>query len=485
MTMFPLLSSSIICPFIGALFIFFLVKEDKTIKIIALISSLASFLISLLMYIAFDKNETGFQMQEMHSLIKSLNCNYHLGIDGISLFFVMLTTLLIPICIIASWNSIKFRIKEYMIAFLLLESLVIAVFCTLDFLLFYIFFESMLVPMFLIIGIWGGEQRVYAAIKFFLYTLAGSLFLLIAVIYIYLHTKTFDIPSLYALVPKFSLTQQKFLWLAFFVSFAVKVPMWPVHTWLPDAHVQAPTAGSVILAGVLIKMGAYGFLRFSLPMLPEASHYFAHFIFILSAVAIIYASAVAFAQTDMKKLIAYSSIAHMGFVTMGIFTFNQIAIEGALIQMISHGVVSAALFLVVGVLYDRMHTKEIAKYGGVIVKMPMYALVFMIFTMAAVGLPGTSGFVGEMLVIIGTFKVSALYSALAATSLVLGAAYMLWLYRRVVFGEITNPQVNELTDLTCREWLLFMPLIILTLLMGIYPSFITEVISSPIANLIK
>ena len=484
MTILPLLSSIILCPFVGALFIFFAVKEEKLVKLIALSSSLMALLFSIVIYIVFDKNAAGFQLQEMHSLIKIINCNYHLGIDGISLFFIILTAILTPICILASWESIKFRIKEYMIAFLLLETLVFGVFCALDFVLFYLFFEAMLIPMFLIIGIWGGERRVYAAIKFFLYTLAGSLFLLVAIIYIYQHTNELNIPNLYKLVPKFSSLEQNILWLAFFISFAVKVPMWPVHTWLPDAHVQAPTAGSVILAGILIKMGAYGFLRFSLPMLPEASHYFTHFMFVLSAIAIIYASAVALAQTDMKKLIAYSSVAHMGFVTMGIFAFNQQAIEGALMQMISHGVVSAALFLVVGVLYDRMHTKEISKYGGVVTKMPVFALIFMLFTMASIGLPGTSGFVGEMLVIVGTFQVRKLYALLAATSLVLGAAYMLWLYKRVMFGVVTNPQVEELQDLNKRELLIFMPLVILTLLLGICPNIITDILHTPVLNLL-
>lgn len=484
MTTLPLLSSIILCPLFGALFILLLAKDDKLIKIIALTSSLAALIFSAFIYSNFDKSSSNFQLQEMHNLIKSLNMHYHLGVDGISIFFVILTAILTPLCILASWQSIKFRVKEYMIAFLLLETMVIGVFCALDFVLFYIFFEAMLIPMFLIIGIWGGEKRVYAAIKFFLYTLAGSLFLLVAIIYIYQHTGELNIPNLYALVSKFSVHEQNILWLAFFVSFAVKVPMWPVHTWLPDAHVQAPTAGSVILAGVLLKMGAYGFLRFSLPMLPEASHHFAHLIFILSAIAIIYASAVAFVQTDMKKLIAYSSIAHMGFVTMGIFTFNQLAIEGALFQMLSHGVVSSALFLCVGVLYDRIHSKEISHYGGVVTKMPIFALFFMIFTMASVGLPSTSGFIGEMLVVIGTYQVSKLYAALAATSLIFGAIYMLWLYKRVIFGVVSNPEVEKLNDLSCREWLIFVPLIILIFLMGIYPSIITEVLHTPVMALL-
>lgn len=484
MTILPLLSSIILCPFVGALFILFAVKDDKLVKIIALISSLASLVISMLIYLCFDKSISGFQMQEMHLMIKSINCYYHLGIDGISIFFIILTAVLTPLCIIASWNDIKFRVKEYMIAFLLLEAMVIAVFCALDFVLFYIFFEAMLIPMFLIIGVWGGEKRIYAAIKFFLYTLAGSLFLLVAIIYIYQQTGELNIINLYELVPKFESHVQNLLWLALFASFAVKVPMFPVHTWLPDAHVEAPTAGSVILAGILLKMGAYGFLRFSIPMLPEASHHFSHLIMILSAIAVIYASFVAFAQTNMKKLIAYSSIAHMGFVTIGIFTFNQVAIEGALFQMISHGVISAALFLIVGSLYERMHTKEIADFGGVANKMPFFAFIFMIFTMASIGLPSTSGFVGEMLVIVGTFQINKFYAMLIATSLVLGAVYMLWLYRRIMFGEITNPEVEALEDLSCREWIVFIPLIILTFLLGIYPSIITDLLHNPVLGLI-
>jgi NADH-quinone oxidoreductase subunit M len=485
MATFPLLSTSILCPLLGALFIFLFSRNDNLTRVVALLSSVFCLFFAGLIYLNFDKGNSGFQLQEITSLIKSLNCNYHLGIDGISMFFIILTAILTPLCILASWTSIKFRIKEYMIAFLVLEALVIGVFSALDFLLFYVFFEAMLIPMFLIIGIWGGEKRVYAAVKFFLYTLAGSLFLLVAMIYIYTHANyEFNIINLHHLVPKFSSQEQNLLWLAFLVSFAVKVPMWPVHTWLPDAHVQAPTAGSVILAGILLKMGAYGFLRFSLPMLPEASQHFAPLIFVLSAIAVIYASCVAFAQTDMKKLIAYSSIAHMGFVTIGIFTFNQQAIEGALFQMISHGVVSAALFLCVGVLYDRMHTKEISQYGGVVALMPKFALLFMLFTMASIGLPGTSGFVGEMLVIIGTYQVSHLYAALIATSLVLGAAYMLWLYRRVMFGSITNSEVKELSDLSCREKIIFAPLVILTILLGIYPNIITDVLHVSVLNLL-
>jgi NADH-quinone oxidoreductase subunit M len=485
MTAFPLLSSIILCPLIGALFIFFLVRDDKVAKIIALISSMVAFLFSVFLYLSFNKSASGFQQEEIYSLIPSLKMHYHLGVDGISIFFIMLTAILTPLCILASWESINFRVKEYVISFLVLECLVIGVFCALDFMLFYVFFEFMLIPMFLIIGVWGGEKRIYAAIKFFLYTLAGSLCLLVAIIYIYQHSQEFNIPNLYKIVPKFSLLEQKFLWLAFFVSFAVKVPMWPVHTWLPDAHVQAPTSGSMILAGILIKMGAYGFLRFSLPMLPDASHYFAELVLVLSAIAVIYASIVAFAQTDMKKLVAYSSVAHMGFVTMGIFSFNQYAIEGALIQMISHGIVSSALFLVVGVLYDRMHTKEISHYGGVVKYMPMLSLVFMLFSMASVGLPGTSGFVGEMLVIVGTYQANKLYAVLAASSLILGAIYMLGLYKRIIFGEVVNKEVASLTDLNCREWLIFTPLLVLMLLLGIYPSVVVDVLHKPVIDLLS
>ena len=486
MMIFPLLSSSILCPFIGAVFIFLFCKNSRQAKIVAMLASLACLVVTIMIYLSFNKSQIGFQMQEIYRLIPTLNCNFHLGVDGISLFFIMLMSILAPLCILASWNSIKIRVKEYMIAFLLLEALVIGVFTSLDLLLFYLFFETMLIPMFLIIGIWGAENRVYAAIKFFLYTLAGSLLMLIAIIYIYINTgHELNIINLYQLVPKFDSRVQNFLWIAFFVSFAVKVPMWPFHTWLPDAHVEAPTAGSMILAGVLLKMGAYGFLRFSLPMLPDASQHFADFIFILSAVAIIYASFVAFAQTNMKKLIAYSSIAHMGFVTMGIFTFNLQAIEGALFQMISHGVISAALFFAVGVLYDRMHTKDISQYGGVVSVMPKFALVLMLFLVASIGLPGTSGFIGEMLVIVGTYQVSFLYALLAATGLVFGAAYMLYLYRRVIFGEITNVHVRELKDLTSPEKLIFLPLIILVILLGIYPNIITEILHTPVIKLVS
>jgi NADH-quinone oxidoreductase subunit M len=374
-------------------------------------------------------------------------------------------------------------VREYMMAFLLLETFVIGVFCALDMLLFYIFFEGMLIPMYLIIGIWGGQNRIYAAYKFFLYTLAGSLLLLVAMLYLYLTFGTTDIPTLMERAPDLPLEIQQYLWLAMLASFAVKVPMWPVHTWLPDAHVQAPTAGSVILAGVLLKMGAYGFLRFSLPMLPEASVYYADFIFVLSCIAIVYTSLVALVQTDMKKLIAYSSVAHMGFVTLGIFTFNQQGIEGAILQMVSHGLVSGALFLCVGVVYDRMHTRDIDRYGGVAATMPRYAAVFMLFTMASVGLPGTSGFVGEMLVLVGAFQASQWAALFAATGLILGAAYMLWLYRRVCFGALTKPDLKKLTDLNAREIWIFAPLVILTIALGVYPKPVLDVLHPSVQKL--
>jgi NADH-quinone oxidoreductase subunit M len=406
-----------------------------------------------------------------------------MGVDGISMLFVLLSTLLTPICVLASWEAIQHRVKEYMIAFLALETLMVGMFCALDFVPFYMFFEGVLIPMFLIIGVWGGPRRVYAAFKFFLFTLTGSVLMLLAVLAIYFQTGTTDIPSLLAgtqIPPE----MQVWLWLAFFVAFAVKVPMWPVHTWLPDAHVEAPTAGSVILAGVLLKMGAYGFLRFSLPMLPDASALFAPLVFGLSIVAIVYTSLVALAQEDMKKLIAYSSVAHMGFVTAGIFTVNQQGLEGAIYQMLSHGIVSAALFLIVGVIYDRIHTRQIDQYGGLVHRMPNYALVFMVFMLASVGLPGTSGFIGEFLVIVGMFQVQPTLGLLVATGMVLGAAYMLWLYRRVIFGKLTKEHLMKIRDLSWREQAIFAPLVILVLWMGIYPVSFLDVMSASVENLI-
>lgn len=486
---FHILSITIFLPLVGALFIALFIRSDsksvvENARNTALWVTGGTFIFSLALLLGFDPNKSEFQFVEKYQWVDGHQIYYHLGVDGISLFFILLTTFLMPICILAGWKSITKRIKEYMIAFLVLETVVLGVFSALDFLLFYVFFEAVLIPMFLIIGIWGGDRRVYASFKFFLYTLAGSILLLVALVYIYSKTYTTDITMLMLEVPYFGLTAQKWLWLAFFASFAVKVPMWPVHTWLPDAHVQAPTAGSVILAGVLLKLGAYGFLRLSLPLLPEASVYFTPLVFCLSVVAIIYTSLVALMQTDMKKLIAYSSIAHMGFVTIGIFTFNKQGIEGALVVMLSHGLVSAALFLCVGVLYDRIHTKEIAKYGGVVERMPLFAGVFMLFTMASIGLPGTSGFVGELLALVGAFKANKLLALLAATGVVLGAAYMLWLYKRVVFGEITNNDVAKMKDLASHEKLMFLPIIVLVIALGIYPSVLTDLMSASVDHLL-
>jgi NADH-quinone oxidoreductase subunit M len=474
-------------PLVGAALIFLLVRghhaEDHA-KQIALIFSLANFGLSLYLLHNFDATATGYQFIEKFEWIKDTGIFYHLGIDGISIYLVVLTAFLIPICVLASWNSITKQVKEYMILFLVLETLVIGVFVSLDFLLFYFFFEASLIPMFLIIGVWGAENRVYAAFKFFLYTLFGSVFLLLAIIYLYNQFGTTDIPTLALKAPELSLQVQQILWLAFFASFAVKVPMWPVHTWLPDAHVQAPTAGSVILAGVLLKLGAYGFLRLSLPMLPDASQYFVNFIYVLSAVAVIYTSIIALMQEDMKKMIAYSSIAHMGYVTAGIFAFNEQAVQGAIFQMLSHGIVSAALFLCVGVLYERMHTKKIDKFGGVVNVMPRFALLFMIFTMASIGLPGTSGFVGEFLVLLGVFKSSIVASAFVASGVVLGAAYMLWLYMRVVYGEVRNEEISGLKDLNCLEkWTLY-PIAALAILYGILPWLVTNDIAVSVKELL-
>lgn len=469
---FPILSLVTFLPLLGAAFILFIRAEGESAaynaKCTALLTSLFTFAVSLFMYVGFDPAVAGFQLIEQRAWFPDYNISYKLGVDGISIFFVLLSTFLVPICILASWDAIKTRVKEYMIAFLVLETMMVGMFCALDMVLFYLFFEGVLIPMFLIIGVWGGPRRVYAAFKFFLYTLLGSVLMLVAMLAIYLQAGTTDIEVLmdYALAPDL----QKWLWLAFFASFAVKVPMWPVHTWLPDAHVEAPTAGSVILAGVLLKMGGYGFLRFSLPMFPEASVFFAPLVFWLSVIAIIYTSLVALVQEDMKKLIAYSSIAHMGFVTLGIFTLTQQGMQGAVFQMLSHGIVSAALFLCVGVVYDRLHTREISRYGGLVNNMPRYAVVFMIFAMASVGLPGTSGFVGEFLTLIGAWQVSPTIALLAATGVVLGAAYMLYLYRRVVFGELVRDEVKVLKDLNLREVAIFVPLVGLVLWMGIYPS---------------
>ena len=448
----------------------------------ALWGTLITFGISLLIWFGFDVKNPGFQFVEEHAWLGPLK--YKMGVDGISMLFVILTTFLMPLCIIASWESVEDRVKEYMIAFLVLESLMIGVFCALDMILFYVFFEGGLIPMFLIIGIWGGKRRVYASFKFFLYTLLGSVLMLLAMMAIYWQTGTTDIPTLIAksTIPA---NMQWWLWLAFFASFAVKMPMWPVHTWLPDAHVEAPTAGSVILAAVLLKMGGYGFLRFSVPMFPIASEQLAPFVFTLSVVAIIYTSLVALAQEDVKKLIAYSSVAHMGYVTMGIFTFTQQGLDGAIFQMLSHGIVSAALFLCVGVVYDRMHTREIAAYGGLVNRMPIYAFCFMVFTMANVGLPGTSGFVGEFLTLLGAFKVNTWVAFFATFGVILSAAYGLWLYRRMIFGTLDKPQLKAITDMGPREILVIAPLVFLTILFGFYPKPLLDVPASAVNQLVQ
>ncbi len=483
----PLLSIVTFMPLVGVLAILLLAGGNPEVATRnarwgALWTSGFTFVFSLGIGAYFDPAESGFQLVEKTPWLPGLDVSYHMGIDGISVFFIWLSTLLTPLCVLASWKGIKNRVREYMVAFLVLETMMIGMFCALDLITFYIFFEGVLIPMFIIIGIWGGNRRVYAAFKFFLYTLLGSVLMLIAVLVAYIDAGTTDIPTL--MEHSFDRDLQIWMWLAFFASFAVKIPMWPVHTWLPDAHVEAPTAGSVILAGVLLKMGGYGFLRFSLPLFPLASDLFTPLIFVLSSIAVIYTSLVALAQTDMKKLIAYSSIAHMGFVTVGIFSVNTEGIGGAIIQMLSHGLVSAALFLCVGVIYDRMHSREIDTYGGLVHRMPAYAFVFMFFALASVGLPGTSGFVGEILILVGVFKVSTLVAALIATGMVLGAAYMLYLYRRIVFGELTKENLLSIADLERREIAVFLPLIVLVLWMGVYPAFFLDLMGASVENLI-
>ncbi len=485
MTGWPILSVVTFLPAFGALIIALMPAESaiakRNLRNVALFVTVLTFLISLKIWFDFDPKAAGFQMVEKTPWIGDF-MSYHLGVDGISMLFVILTTFLMPFCIVASMESIDSRVKEYLVAFLVLETFMIGVFCALDLLLFYIFFEAGLIPMFLIIGIWGGKRRVYASFKFFLYTLLGSLLMLLAMMAMYWHAGTTDIPEL--MNHSFPAQMQTWLWLAFFASFAVKMPMWPVHTWLPDAHVEAPTAGSVILAAILLKMGGYGFLRFSLPMFPLASADFAPLVFALSVIAIIYTSLVALAQEDMKKLIAYSSVAHMGYVTMGIFTANVYGIEGAIFQMLSHGLVSGALFLCVGVIYDRMHTREIAAYGGLVNRMPNYAVVFLIFTMANVGLPGTSGFLGEFLTLLGIFKVNTWVALFATTGVVLSAAYALWLYRRVIFGILDKDSLKSILDLTTREKLLLYPLAALVIFFGVYPAPVFDVISASVEQLI-
>jgi NADH-quinone oxidoreductase subunit M len=485
MTDFPLLSLVTFLPLLGALFILSVRGDEADVarnaRWAALWTSFITFALSLILWINFDTAKAGFQFVDKADWMAG-GITYHMGVDGISVFFVLLSTFLTPICVLSAWEAIQTRVKEYMIAFLVLETLMVGMFCALDLVLFYIFFEGVLIPMFLIIGVWGGQRRVYAAFKFFLYTLTGSVLMLIAILAIYLTAQTTDIPTLMRYA--FPQTMQLLLWLAFFASFAVKVPMWPVHTWLPDAHVEAPTAGSVILAGVLLKMGAYGFIRFSLPMMPYASEYFTPLVFTLSVVAVIYTSLVALAQTDMKKLIAYSSVAHMGFVTLGIFSVTVQGLEGALFQMLSHGIISGALFLIVGVVYDRIHSREIARYGGLVHRMPVYALFFMVFMLGSVGLPGTSGFVGEFLVLVGVFQINTWVALLATTGIILGAAYMLWLYRRVVFGRLTKEDLKEILDLSPREIAIFVPLIAMTLWMGIYPAPFLAVMDGAVTGLV-
>ena len=492
-----ILSIATFIPLVAAIIMGLLLRGDdksaqQNAKWLALTATLATLLVSLAIIFDFDPNNTDFQFVEEHNWL--LGINYKMGVDGISILFVMLTTVLMPIVIGACWN-VEHRVKEYMMAFLILETLMLGVFCALDLVLFYLFFEGGLIPMFLIVGIWGGKNRIYAAFKFFLYTLLGSVLMLIAILYMWIVAGTTDIMEL--LNFKFSATSfdllgfeisggaQTILWVAFFASFAVKMPMWPVPTWLPDAHVQAPTAGSVVLAAILLKMGGYGFLRFSLPMFPIASHLMADFVLWLSVIAIIYTSLVAMVQEDMKKLIAYSSVAHMGYVTMGVFSLNQQGIDGAIFQMISHGFISGALFLIVGVIYDRIHTREIDAYGGLVNRMPAYALIFMLFTMANVGLPGTSGFVGELLTLIGVFQVNIWVALFATFGVVLSAAYALWLYRRVVFGDLIKVSLKSINDLDRRERLLFTPLILATVILGVYPNFILDVIGPSVSTLVE
>ena len=481
---FPILSSLILLPTIGALFIFFVRSSNsqyQSSKYVALFITLANFFLSLYLWIVFDKSIVDFQFVEEREWISGF-VNYKVGVDGISILFILLTTFITPICVITVNATIKNRLKDFLIAILILETFMIGVFCSLDLVVFYLFFEAGLIPMFLIIGIWGGERRVYSAFKFFLYTLLGSVLMLVAIISIYWITGTTDVIKLYEL--GIDVKYQNLLWLAFFSSFAVKTPMWPVHTWLPDAHVEAPTAGSVLLAAILLKMAGYGFIRFSLGLFPDASLYFVPLVYTLSLIAIIYTSLVALMQEDMKKLIAYSSVAHMVFVTLGIFTMTQQGIEGSIFQMISHGLVSAALFLCVGVVYDRLHTRLINRYGGLVSIMPKYAIVFMVFTLGALGLPGTSGFIGEFLVLMGAFKKNILVATIASLGVILGAAYMLWLYKRIIFGKLINEDVKKMVDLKRFEivtlWLLVLPIIFF----GFYPEPLINSIEVSVANMI-
>ena len=481
----PILSTITFLPLLGALLIAALrggdESADRNARFIALWTTLVTFALTLLLWRDFDPSTAQFQFVEQRAWLGVIK--FHMGVDGISLPFVLLTALLMPLCILASWQSITERVNEYMVAFLVLETLMLGVFTSLDLVLFYLFFEGGLIPMFLIIGIWGGPQRVYASFKFLLYTLAGSLLMLLAIMAIYWEAGTTDIATL--LTHGFPPQMQTWLWFAFLASFAVKLPMWPVHTWLPDAHVEAPTAGSVILAGILLKMGGYGFLRFSIPMFPLASAEFAPLIFALSVIAIIYTSLVALAQEDVKKLIAYSSVAHMGFVTIGVFTLTLQGLQGGIFQMLSHGIVSGALFLCVGVIYDRMHTREISAFGGLADRMPIYAFCFMVFTLANIGLPGTSGFIGEFLSLLGAFRINTWVAFLAATGVILSAAYALWLYGRVIFGKLEKPALKDITDLSWREVAVMTPLVALTIIFGFYPGPILDASAVSVESLIK
>ena len=480
---FPILSSLILLPVLGAIFIFFSKSNNNlTIKYLALFVSFANFILSLYLWYLFDTTTSEFQFLEERSWIKGF-INYKVGVDGISILFIILTTFITPLCVVSVNDTIKNRLKDFLVAILIMESLMIGVFCSLDLVVFYLFFEGGLIPMFLIIGIWGGEKRVYSAFKFFLYTLLGSVLMLVAIISIYWMTGTTDVTYLYNI--GIDAKYQNLLWLAFFSSFAVKTPMWPVHTWLPDAHVEAPTAGSVLLAAILLKMAGYGFIRFSLGLFPIASEYFVPLVYFLSLVAIIYTSLVALMQEDMKKLIAYSSVAHMGFVTLGIFTITQQGLEGSIYQMISHGLVSAALFLSVGVLYERSHTRLINNYGGLVSIMPKYAIIFMIFTLGAVGLPGTSGFVGEFLILMGAFKKSFLVATIASLGVILAAAYMLWLYKRVIFGIVTNEKLKKLNDLSKTELFILSSLAFPIIFFGFYPEPLLNTTEVSIKNLIE
>jgi len=481
----PILSSLILLPSIGALFLFFTRSNREnnfTVKYVALFTSIVNFMLSIYLWLLFDQSTSEFQFVVDRIWIENF-INYKVGVDGISILFILLTTFITPLCIISVNNSIKNRLSEFLIAILIMESFMIGVFCSLDLVIFYLFFEAGLIPMFLIIGIWGGERRVYSAFKFFLYTLLGSVLMLVAIISIYWITGTTDVIKLYdiGIASKY----QNLLWLAFFSSFAVKTPMWPVHTWLPDAHVEAPTAGSVLLAAILLKMAGYGFIRFSLGLFPVASEFFTPLIYTLSVIAIIFTSLIALMQEDMKKLIAYSSVAHMGFVTLGIFTFQQQGIEGSIIQMISHGLVSAALFLCVGVIYDRMHSRLIKTYGGIVSIVPKYSVLFMLFTLAALGLPGTSGFIGEFLILMAAFKDNFLVAVIASLGVIIGAAYMLWLYKRVIFGKLINSDLKQMIDLNKSEMIILGSLAIPTLFFGFYPEPLINTIEVSISNLIE